>query len=163
MIKALLDPLPHLTSAQSYTCGLILNRQKLRPRKGNCQGHALNSGLFGCKSKIFPTEPAMEPQGTNPFPAKDSPLINPSSQRRTHGVRLKVSCFALGSPFPGLHSWPQGGETAPQFPRTGKQPQALDQFPELLTMHRPVLAYLLIFCRPSWPDSMLPAFQGKGL
>lgn len=30
-------------------------------------------------------------------------------------------------------------------------------------MHTPVLAYLLISRHPSWPDSMLPAFQGKGL
>ena len=58
--------------------------------------------------------------------------INPC-QRRTRGVRLKVSCLTLGSPFPVLHLGHREGRSYHSSPATAKQPQTLDQFPELLT------------------------------
>lgn len=86
----------------------------------------------------------MEPEGTSSFPAKDSPPINPC-QWRTHRVRLKVSCFALGSPVPVLHSWPQGGETATQLTRNSET--ATNTGPVSRVAHHAYawVAYLLIF------------------
>lgn len=114
-IKVLSNPLPLLTSAQPCIDGLNLKRQKLRPREGNGQSQAPNSGFFGSKSKIFSHQASHGAFGH--FSISNQGLIHPINpyQRRTHGVSLKVSCFALGSPFPVLQSWPQGGETAPQF------------------------------------------------
>lgn len=98
----------------------ILQRQTLRPKEGSWQCQAPNSGLIGSNAKIFPTRPVMEPEATCSLPAKDSfHPINPC-QWRTCWVRLKVSCFTWGSPFPGLHSWLQGGETITQFIRNSQ-------------------------------------------
>lgn len=116
LIKVLPTPLPHSTSAQPCICGLILKRQKLRPRGGNGQSQAPNSGLFSSKSKIFSHQASHGAFGLFSISSQWRILpINP--YKGTQRASLKVSCFALGSPFPVLPSWLQGEETTPQFTR----------------------------------------------
>lgn len=135
-----------LNLVSSYYTWLCSTETKLREKEQRVRPtstHFPSSPVCFCLSVVWLS---FKFQAMGMVPGRLATVISSCTllpHQSTTGVRLKVSCFAFGSPFPVFS--PQGGESLYHSPPgTMKWPQTPGPCPELLAMHRPGLAYLLI-------------------